>query len=80
MAAKTITINEVCRETEKAILAKVTVEELNTHQIRERQSWLPKSRVTVEGNVATFPAWLYCAKLEDIAADSRCNGMTFQIH
>lgn len=58
-----ITIHNIKRETEKALL--ITVEIENPINSKLMDFWFPKSQVSVDGNRLNAPKWLLRAKLDE---------------
>lgn len=56
-------IEQIKKETEKALLLTVEVESAAGR--RAADFWLPKSQITVEGSTFTAPEWLVRAKLTE---------------
>lgn len=56
-------IESIKRETEKAVL--VTVEVENCAGRRAADFWFPRSQIKIEGNKLDAPVWLVRAKLVD---------------
>lgn len=72
----TITAN-IVRETEKAILANVTILNIQLSKTIRRDIWFPKSQVTVSESAIECPAWLASKKLEEVAAGRTLGMMVF---
>ena len=58
-----ITILDVVRQTEKAVLIRSTLENCVTSF--ERNVWWPKSQIDRDGDKLLAPAWLIEAKLDE---------------
>lgn len=56
-------IEQIKRETEKAVLLVVEVE--NAIGRRAAEIWFPRSQITIVGEEFSAPAWLVAAKLTD---------------
>ena len=67
----------IVRETEKAILANVTILNIQLKKEIRRDIWFPKSQVQVSESGIECPAWLAAKKLEEVAAGRNLGMMLF---
>ena len=67
----------IVRETEKAILASVTILNIQLEKSIRRDIWFPKSQVQVSESGIECPEWLVAKKLEEVAAGRNLGMMLF---
>lgn len=67
----------IVRETEKALLATVTILNIQLSKSISRDIWFPKSQVKISEGGIECPDWLAAKKLEEIAAGRNLGMMLF---